>query len=419
MFQQRDLDANNTAFYFNSLTDILNFVNDTTPIATGNASRVLQRLDSERYIRNNASDVTWYGTTDVNSVRNPTTFLLENELERQLDVLRSRTYTIEAQDLDQNKQIKFTEKEIGIFSFDLASLGLIPVYEFYSPILKNVVSGNVIFSEKNQQGVLIFYHKQQDEIPQHQVEYNVAMAGYYSPILKRVVDKSELIETADLKLIFPFRDGIEQHIVERRHKLDAKGNKMFTTTFKKSFIEIPKVEKPMPRIDLLVGTNFSSGTSATTEMMFNSLPAIALAEKLTTLGIPYRIIACYGGQRTNKNIFGFTALKKEGEIFNKNQLSINLSDGRYIRGTRFKAAICMQFLGGVADRYIDDDISVPIRDPQAIKSAYINFLRTSDNPEDIRSSENPRTKIAIAGSLTQTEAQAEYERIIQEISRIV
>lgn len=418
MVQQRNIGIRGTAFYFDSYTDVINFVDETERVVNGNALDVINNLRSDARNVGRAQDVSWFGTTDINLVRNPVNYLFETELENQLDVLRSRTFSVDAIDLDQNKQIKFTEKEIGIFSFDLASLGLIPVYEFYSPLLQNIVSGNLVFSEKNEQGILVFYHKQQDEIPEHQVEYNVAMAGYYSPILKRVVDKSELLETANLKLMFPFRPAIEQHVVERRHKLDGNGKKMFTTTFKKSFVEIPKVEKPLPRIDLIVGVNFSASVDAQTEMLFNSLPALAIAEKLTKSGIPYRLIGYYGGQKPSRDIWGFITLKKEGEIFNKNQLAITLSDGRFIRGLSFRAEICMQYKAGL-NREISSGISSPINNTQQIKQAYIDYLATSNNPEDIRSSENPRTKIAIAGSLNQANAQREYERVIQEISRIV
>ena len=418
MVQQRNIGTRGTAFYFDSLTDVLNYVDETERVVTGNALNVIDNLRSDARNIGRAQDESWFGTTDINLVRNPVNYLFETQLENQLDVLRSRTFSVDAIDIDQNKQIKFTEKEIGIFSFDLASLGLIPVFEFYSPLLQNIVSGNLVFSEKNEQGKLIFYHEQQDEIPEHSVDYNVAMAGYYSPILKRVVDKSELIETPDLKLIFPFRGSIEQHIVERRHKVDSKGKNMFTTTFKKSFVEIPKIEKPLPRIDLIIGVNFSAGVDAVNEMLYNSLPALAIAEKLTKSGIPFRLIGYYGGQKVSRDIWGFINLKKEGEIFNKNQLAITLSDGRFIRGMSFRAEICMQYNAGL-NREISSGISSPINNIAQIKQAYLDYLATSNNPEDIRSSENPRTKIAIAGSLNQASAQREYERVIQEISRIV
>jgi hypothetical protein len=418
MVQQRNIGRRGTAFYFDSLTDVLNYVEETERIVTGNALDVINNLRSDARNVGRAQDVSWFGTTDINLVRNPVNYLFEAELENQLDVLRSRTFSVDAIDLDQNKQIKFTEKEIGIFSFDLASLGLIPVYEFYSSLLQNIVSGNLVFSEKTEQGTLLFYHKQQDEIPEHRVDYNVAMAGYYSPILKRVVDKSELVETPDLNLIFPYRGAIEQHRVERRHKVDSKGKNMFTTTFKKSFVEIPKIEKPLPRIDLIIGVNFSAGVDAVDEMLYNSLPALAIAEKLTKSGIPFRLIGYYGGQKPSRDIWGFINLKKEGEIFNKNQLAITLSDGRFIRGMSFRAEICMQYKAGL-NREISSGISAPINNVTQIKQAYLDYLATSNNPDDIRSSENPRTKIAIAGSLNQASAQQEYERVIQEISRIV
>ena len=425
-YKRKELSGNRTAFLFDGLTDYNRFITEVGQVATGNARRGFDRISQPSYISRNARE-SWFGTDDPSLVSdNITTYLFNNDLDNFLQGLRSRTVNVDTVDIDQQKAIKFTEKEIGIFSFDLASLGLIPVYEFYSPVLKSIVSGNLVKGEKNSNGQLVFYFVGTPEIVEHEIQYNAKEGGYYSTILKRLVDKNEMVEVTEgnvIKFVYPAKEAVLRHIVERRQVVDEKGKKKFATTFKKCFIEIPKIDKPLPRIDIIIGSSFNSDITARTQMIYSSMAAIALAEKLSKSGVTYRIIAAYPvtttGSRSRKGVYTFVTVKKEGEALDKNKMAVLLSDGRQFRYQQFKAFYAMQYDAGY-----DSDISVSgigsaIDDPNSIKTAYIDMLMASDNPEDIKAAEKPQSKLVFSGALSLNEATAQYNSVVSQIARII
>jgi len=89
----------------------------------------------------------------------------DQDLETETRQLSNNTIPSIDFDLEQKKQLEFTSQEIGIFSFDLASLGLIRVFEYYSPLLKRNVDANCVRSFKVDENKLIFYHVYVAEIP--------------------------------------------------------------------------------------------------------------------------------------------------------------------------------------------------------------------------------------------------------------
>jgi hypothetical protein len=408
---------------FGNLTDYNRFINEVESNATGNAKQGFEMINNPSFVRNNLSE-NWYGTTDASLVtKDISTYLFNSELDSFLQTFKSKTVNVDVIDLDQNKAIKFTEKEIGIFSFDLASLGLIRVYEYYSPLLDKVVSGNLVKSYKNEKGDLIFYHIYQPYIPKHIVEFNPSYNGYYSNVLKRVVPKDQLIEIItdeDIYFEFPERNEIPQHDVIRKQKIDDKGRKKFATTFKKSFVYIPKVEKPLQRLDLIIASNFNSGVDAKREMIYSSMAAITIAEKLSKSGVQYRIIVSYPVMSTRgdaKESYAFVTLKKEGEPLDKNKISILLSDGRYYRYQQFRGFYATQYDAGYDANINVSGIGRAIMDVDKIKNAYMDTLKTSINPDDILASKNEATKIVFSGALNESQAQKQYNEIIQKISK--
>jgi hypothetical protein len=426
-YKREKLASNKTVFMFNSLDDYNRFIDEVDKVAIGQARIGIDRINAPDYIeRKVRSGDRWYGTTDASLVGGQlTTYLFNSELESFLETFRSQTVSIDVTDIDQNKAIKFTEQEIGIFSFDLASLGLIRVYEYYSPLLEKVVSPNLVKSEKTQDGKLVFYHVYTPHVPMHKVEYNVGKGGYFSDILKRVVSKSDLIEVVtenDVYLAFPERKEVQQHVVERRQQVDANGRKKFTSTFKKSFIYIPKVEKPLPRIDIIVAASYASEVNAKTQMIYSSMAAIAIAEKLSKSGVNYRIIASYpvetSGSGSRKKVYTFVTVKKEGEPFDKNKIAILLSDARQFRYQQFKGFLASMFDAGYDDNINPTTIGYPITSDSEVKDAYIEYLMKQDNPEDRAAAMNPNSKIVFNGALSEQQAKDQYNRIIRLISKL-
>jgi hypothetical protein len=420
-FKRKAISNNKTTYYFDTVTDYNRFINESTNSFTGNARQGLNEILDPNYVRNSARDRDWYGTTDASLVtENIDTYLFNNELDNFLGNVRQRTVNIDIIDLDQQKAIKFTEKELGVFSFDLASLGLIRVFEYYSPLLKDIVSGNLVKSERLPSGDLVFYYVGTPYVPEHYVTFDIGEGLYYSNILKRYFDTSQLIEVDNMQYKYPEKDAIEKHIVEQRQVRDAKGNLKFATTFKKCFIEIPKVEKPLPRIDIIINSSFSSDVSAETEMIYSSMAAISIAEKLSKSGVNYRIIAAYPVNSVNRNkeVYTFVNVKKEGEAFDRNRIAVLLSDGRQFRFQQFKGFLATQFDAGYNSDINPISIGRPITDSDRIKNSYLEYLSLSDNPEDVKASLMPRSKIVFSGALNQQQAEDQYNNIIQEISRL-
>lgn len=484
-YKRANIDVGNTqrtAFMFESLEKYNLFLNETDARATGIARMMFDEINSPNYLRSNATDIDWYGTRDTSLITNDLQeYLFNPQLDSFLQTLRSRTINVDKIDLDQQKTIKFTEQEIGVFSFDLASLGLIPVYDFFSPLLKRNVSGNFIKSKPNptNKKKLIFYHKYTPAIEEHEVEYSTSKGAFFSKILSRSVTKSELIEVDVDKFIFPAREEVIEHDVIRKNRFNKNGKPMYTTTWKKSFIYIPKVEKPLPRIDLIISASFGSKRKAESEMIYSSMSAIAIAEKLSNSGINYRIIACYplttNGADTNINTpdetYPFVIVKKEGEVLDKNKIGVLLSDARQFRYQQFRGFIASQYDSGWGDNiggsygYIIDDSRMVIktgdkeyvvsnvktgtyemeRDPKTnkmvrkkyesendalidirgqgfkinrVKDAYIDYLAQSQDPNDVKASKNRDSKIVFSGALSMAEAQAQYENVVSQITKI-
>lgn len=419
-FKREVIGRNKTAYYFDTLGDYERFIDAVQPLATGNARLGLDRINEPNYIQGRASK-NWFGTDDASLVTdNLTSYLFNSELDSFLGSVRSRTVQVDITDLDQQKAIKFTEKEIGIFSFDLASLGLIKVFEFYSPLLKRIVSGNLVKSETLQDGKKAFYYVGTPETKEHIVRWDIKEGAYYSNILKRVVDVKDLIKIDDLQYAYPKKNEIPRHEVERRQVVDDNGKKKFATTFKKCFIEIPKVEKPLPRIDIIVGSSFNANVNAETEMIYSSMAAICLAEKLSNSGVNYRIVVCYPVQTStnNKEVYSFVNVKKEGEALDKNKIAILLSDGRQFRYKQFKGFLATQFDAGYDSSISPTGIGRAITNSDSIKEAYIDLLKKSDDPQDKIAAKNPDSKIVFSGALNLNEAESQYNTIIDTIKRI-
>lgn len=488
-YKRKELDADRTAFYFDGTTDYNRFIAEVEANAMAdnrsNARRGFEMLNDPNYVpntirRNGASK---YGTTDASLVTNAISgYLFNNELDTFMQNVRDRTVSVDKVDIDQVKSIKFTEMEIGIFSFDLASLGLIPVMEYYSPLLKKIVSGNFVFAHKDANnkplkdanGKTMFYHIFVAEIPRHVVEFDGGKNGYYSDILKRVVEKENLIfnQTTN-QFIYPQTPEIPQHDVLQQQKLDANGKKKWSTTWKKSFIHIPKVNKPLPRIDIIVASSFSWGVDAESEMIYSSMSAIALAEKLSKANVNYRIIVAYpletSGNGSTKQIYSYVVAKKDGEALDKNKIAVLMSDGRQFRYNQFKGFYATQYDADFDSRISVDGIGRPINDslfvdkqtenegsgdkyiirnlddlsqstrysdeydtPQdavvdikanrwnidRAKIAYMDYLATSISPEDVRASKNWDSKILFSGALTEDQATNQYESAIRKISNL-
>ena len=415
------------AYYFDSITEMQNFSNDVLkkiPFGTNayksiefsiNKKTILQK----QILRSQKEKLEWFGVSDIQLdwlVSGITNYNKMQELQSNVDNLKRNVAKLNLIDIDQSKRIKFTEKEIGIFSYDLASLGLIKVYEYYSNLLQRIVSGNFIIKENK-----AFYFVGQKYIPRHEVKYVADKSGFYSNILGRLVDKKDLecIEKNNSFLYFyPEQQEIPKHIVEQNQKIGKNGKPMFTTTFKKCFINIEKIKNPLPRIDLIVAPAFGSDITSS-QMEFNSIALIAICEKLSKLNVNYRLLASYSVSTpndTNYKNFSFINIKNENQILDINQIAILSSDARFYRYENFKIKIAMQYDSGWDNLiYL---IGVPINDVDKIKSIYLEYLSKQTSQSDRYAAKKPDTKIVIPRALNMQEAQQAYDTVMNQISKL-
>jgi len=412
-----------TVFMFDKINDYNDFIEEKAielPKLSANAKRVYDDSTGDAFVNSTAKDITKFGTTDVDVVKSKlNTFLDSDKLNLFLDQFRNQTVSFDATDIDQKKKIVFTSQEIGIFSFDLASLGLVRVYEYFSPYLNKIISPNFVRSYKNNEGQLIFYHIMVEGVPRHRLD--LKGGKLYSYRLDREVDfeEAEKIEDEDnIEYFMPEKPKIEKHEVERRQKVDKKGNKVFSSTFKKSFIYIPKITTQLPRIDLIINASYRWGVSATDEMIWSSMAAITIAEKLANSNVDFRIYASYPVEfRNGKKAFTYVKLKDVNEPLNINGLAIMTSDGRQFRYQQFKGFILTGADAGYGND-IPSSIGSPLNDEAEIKNNFIEYLKKAQDFDSNDAEVFKESKIVFGQSLNRKAAMDKYDEVIKQISKV-
>lgn len=416
-------------YFFDSLSDAEKFSDDvfkTIPIGSNPynlANRFYDVREKRQYVRGQSDRMDWFGVRDDAFV--------ENKLDRfsRIDRVQNEVSKLSTQiskksfvDIDQLKRIQFTDKEVGVFSFDMASLGLVRVYEYYSPLLKRVVSANFVKSEKIGSGEILFYFQGIPFIPKHEVKFVGEKNGYYSEILKRTVNKDELIqeegEDKIVVLYYPEKEKIEKHEVERKQKVDENGKKKFSSTFKKCFIEIKKVKSELPRVDIIVPLTYNSDVTAD-QAFWNCIQVLSICEKLSRSGVNYRVVGavCTLMRGGNKEIYQFINLKNENQPLDPNQLSIVVSDMRFFRLTTFLMIYMTQYDAGFGND-MTQDIGSAITGSGVIKNAYIDFLSKQTSQIDVSASKITDSKIVLPYALSERQAFDGYNRTIDLIANL-
>jgi hypothetical protein len=422
-YKKEVIAPNTTVFMFDKIYDYNDFIEQKSielPKLSANAKSVYDSSVSDSAVKSMSSDIKWYGTKDVDSVKGKLdTFLDSNKLNQFLEQFRNETVSFDSIDIDQKKKIKFTSQEIGIFSFDLASLGLIRVYEYFSPYLNKIISPNFVRSYKNAEGQLVFYHVMVQGVPRHRLD--LKGGKLYSFRLDREVsiEEAEKVEDEDnIEYFMPETPKIEKHEVERIQKRDKKGKLIFSSTFKKSFIYIPKVNSQLPRIDLIINASYRANIDATEEMIWSSMAAISIAEKLSASNVDFRIYASYPIQfNNNKKAYTFVKIKDSGEPLNINGLAVMTSDARQFRYQQFKGFITTGADAGYGDN-IGGGIGTPIIDESDIRNAFIQYLKKTKDFDSDDAAVFEDSKLVFGQSLGRQSAINKYKDVVNQISKV-
>ena len=424
-FDKLVINSNKNVYVFENYSNYIDFANEMQGQLTGNALARQNQIDANNYYSGSGGQKK-FGATSGNELKTEINqYLYSSELDTNTTtLLNNDRINNQFSRLDQTKKMKFTEQEIGVFSFDLASLGLLPIVEYYSPLLKRVVSGNNVKSFVNQEGKRIFFHVEKPFIPKHLCNYSAKSQGFYSSFFQRNVDKNDLIEevnlnTNEIDYYYTEQEKIEQHFVEQRQVLNQDGQKKFTTTWKKSFVYFPIQDKPMPRVDIVVISSFPSDVDAI-EFQYGATIAVAIAKKLTQFNIDYQILISTPKQwqtRPNPKQFTFIKAKAKGDVLDIPKISILTGDPRQYRYTKFKVDFALAQEAGWSDK-VDSGYGLPLRDTDEVKENYIEYLKNSLDPSDNEVAKKPETILVVGGVKTYQGAENQYQSILRQLQNI-
>jgi hypothetical protein len=421
---------NNTGvvYMYDTYYDYLGFIDeqfkniDKNP--TSNAFKIKEEFLSNKgiqwYITNFGAQ--WFGTTDVSEVSNEiTSFLMPDELQTETQELIKQTLPSIDFDLEQKKQLEFTSQEIGIFSFDLASLGLIRVFEYYSPLLKRNVDANYVKSYKVDDNKLVFYHVYVAEVPEHILEQR--NGKLFSTLLNTFIERSDAAIRTDkdgnIYFVHPFASEIAKHDVERIQKRNEDGSLKFSSTWKKSFIYIPVQENHIPQLDLFFVTSFAAARNARTEIFWNAVLLNALIELMSKANIRFRVFAGIGNIWRNSDLnIGFTKVKDVNDALDANIISILSGDARSFRFNGFKFYLAGAWESKL-DRNISSSFGTVVTNETQLKNALIETLvKTNDFGSSREDTVNPRTKILVPPVTNIAQARDAILSVIRQIEGV-
>lgn len=428
-YKKVTLSQNNTGvvYMYDTYYDFLDFIEeqfvDIDRNPTSRAFTVKQEF-TQNGVQNDITNfgANWFGTTDVTEVTNEiTSFLLANELQTETQQLSNQTLPSIDFDLEQKKQLEFTSQEIGIFSFDLASLGLIRVFEYFSPLLNRNVDANYVKSYKVDDNKLVFYHVYTAQIPEHILDQR--NGKLFSTLLNTFIEKNDAKMKTDangvIYFVHPFKDEIEKHDVVRRQRVNDDGSLKFSSTWKKSFIYIPIQENRIPQLDLFFVSSFSASRNARTEIFWNAVLLNALLEILSKANIRFRVFAGVGNVWRGSDLnLAFVKVKDVNDALDANIISILSGDARNYRYNGFKFYLAGGWESGL-DRNLNTSFGSTTTNSTILKNALIeSLIKTNDFATSREDVVNPRTKILVPPVTNVTQARDAILDIIRQIEGV-
>jgi hypothetical protein len=420
---------NNTGvvYMYDTYYDFLNFIDEQFADIDRNPNSRASRLKRDYFPTRSIQDKInrrgegWYGTTDINLVTDEIrSFIMNNELETETQQLTNITLPSIDFDLEQKKQLEFTSQEIGIFSFDLASLGLIRVFEYYSPLLKRNVDANYVKSYKVDNNKLVFYHVYVAEVPEHILEQR--NGKLFSTLLNTFIERSDAeIKTdkdGNIYFVHPFASEIPKHDVERIQKRNEDGSLKFSSTWKKSFIYIPVQENHIPQLDLFFVTSFAYERNARTEIFWNAVLLNALINLLSKANIKFRAYAGVGNIWNSPALnLSFIKVKEINDAIDTNLIAILGGDARNYRYNGFKWYLASGWESGL-DRLIRGFGEITTDETQLKNALIETLIKTNDFGSSRQDTVNPRTKILVPPVTNITEARSAILSIMRQIEGV-
>lgn len=399
----------------------LDYLDEAATRIRGRSKDIYDNYFNNRNIRDRAQNLNWYGTNDVSQVTGQLrTYLQADRLTPAVDQFQQAAVDIAAVDIDQKKKIQFTAQEIGIFSFDLASLGLIRVVEYFSPLLDKIVSGDDVRSIKLGNGQIEFYHVAKPAVPEHILEQK--FGKLYSPLLNIEVPKEDALTKVDsegeIYFVYPAQEAIPQHNVIQRQQRHEDGTLKFSSTWKKSFIYIPEVKSNLPQLDVIISPAFHSGR-VPENFFWTAVLTNSVLKVLSQSNLKFR---AYAGTTTSwgsgENQSYFVKVKDLNDAFDANISAILSGDPRSYRYNSFKAIATLSYDYGF-ERSANSGYGMPVNDRTYLKDAFMaSVLQQQEFGTDRDDALNPDTKIVISGVNNEQEAMDAFVEIMEDIKRL-
>lgn len=253
--------------------------------------------------------------------------------------------------------LKYNDIGLGTFDFARASLGLLPLYKYYSIKYKKYVEGS---------------------------ETNIKKVGdVFKNFLK--IDDSPVIIVPELK------EGYDESIVDKAFNDIYKGKDVFETlkkydlkigkfssTIKKTYLYKENVPKPLSAIRIFIyvgGNSFVKGE----EFKWTGYTGIGITELMTALGYSVSVHAIFGIGNDQINVDGrfengvrasAVTLKPFTETMHSQRLLYIVSDPSFFRGKEFQNIVKKS---QVYDDYIDNGLGFSVGTEQIKHLAYRTF----------------------------------------------
>ena len=354
-------------FLFDKMTDYNLFM---TSLLERTTNSNVKGIRDNKYV-NRTPEPDFHGTTDRKELRGiKERFRSLDYIKQQVELFRTSKVNDRILSFDKKKVLRFNDRDLGIFSFDLASAGIHKVKEYYSELLKMIVDPNEVETKKDGDKYRYFY------------------------------------------------TGTPYHEVEQRDKLLESGLPKLRTSVKKVFIDIPKPIKALPQIDIFINVSFSASVKPD-QIHWNALALIAIAEKLSSANISTRIwnITAIEGN-DNICVSSLIKIKDFNEPLDINSLGIIVADSRFIRFDNYKGVIAMMDYIGYGN-LAKSSIGLPINFMETIKQDVLNTLYDQemfDLPDEKILYEE--TKLFITGVYTENDAKAEFTRVMNYLEQV-
>jgi hypothetical protein len=223
--------------------------------------------------------------------------------------------------------LKYNDLQLGSFDFNRASLGLVPLYKYYSFEKKDFVDGSLVLTYKDGK------------------DFKYKLISNGSPVVivpKILSDDKELVH----KVYKEVYEGANIFDVLKKYNLRIGGTESITSTIKKTYVQKEKVKKLKNAIRIFVKVG-DNNTVRFDTYKWNGYLACGLEELLTSLGYAVSISGIYGIQENIKWKNGFEfggrfhsiTLKRFDESIEKSGLLYILSDQSFFRLKIFECVI--------------------------------------------------------------------------------